>query len=203
MTKPRVVMCINGTRVSDIGQSWHPCCVLEAMLFEIILPSHDLLQFQQLFPTSFTSISSDNFRGDFLAMIYRASSDRALAESLRSSWAAEARSQFEFESFALPFTNVKNLNETLMNSFGNFFRSDHYNFWFDNIPAIFLTDSGKQFDKAICKDAIVLFCTSHSFLVPDGDGLCSLLNYKDFVQTYGAVAFIDDAVAFIDKNSDQ
>ncbi|XP_045168396.2 uncharacterized protein YfbL-like isoform X1 [Mercenaria mercenaria] len=97
--------------------------------------------FQHLFPTSFQSISSDHFKGDFLAMIYRANADKPLATSLSRSWSLENRPQFEFESFPLPFSDVSSLNHTVMNSFGNFFRSDHRNFWVDNIPAIFLTDS--------------------------------------------------------------
>lgn len=97
--------------------------------------------FQNLFPESVKSLRSDSFRGDFLAMIYRSSPDAALASSLRTAWTAESRPQFEFESFALPFEDVSTLNRTIRNSFGNFFRSDHYNFWVDNIPAIFLTDS--------------------------------------------------------------
>ena len=77
-----------------------------------------------------------------MAMIYRHGVDRTLAASLTKSWAAETRPKFEFESFPLPFADVSTLNATVMDSFGNFFRSDHRNFWLDNIPAIFLTDSG-------------------------------------------------------------
>lgn len=96
-----------------------------------------------MFPVSYANMLSDSFRGDFLAMIYRARPDATLASSLRGSWAAEKREEFQFESFALSFADVSGLNDTVKNSFGNFFRSDHYNFWVDNIPAIFLTDSGR------------------------------------------------------------
>jgi hypothetical protein len=80
-------------------------------------------------------------------MIYRKTVDDSLATSMTKSWSSEKRPQFEIESFPLPFANVSALNQTLMNSFGNFFRSDHRNFWRDNIPAIFLTDSGKLYNK--------------------------------------------------------
>ncbi|XP_060603516.1 uncharacterized protein YfbL-like isoform X2 [Ruditapes philippinarum] len=106
------------------------------------LPNGAEATFHQLFPKSFESMKSDNFQGDFLAMIYRKTVDDSLSTSMTKSWAAEKRTQFEIESFPLPFANVSALNQTLMNSFGNFFRSDHRNFWRDNIPAIFLTDSG-------------------------------------------------------------
>jgi hypothetical protein len=100
------------------------------------------LQFHQLFPKAFESMSSDNFQGDFLTLIYRKTADDSLASSMTKSWAAEKRPQFEIESFPLPFVDVSSLNQTLMSLFGNFLRSDHRNFWLDNIPAIFLTDSG-------------------------------------------------------------
>ncbi|XP_060599515.1 uncharacterized protein YfbL-like [Ruditapes philippinarum] len=94
------------------------------------------------FPKSYESIESDNFQGDFLAMIYRKTVDGSLATSMTMSWSSEKRPQFEIESFPLPFTNISSLNQTVKDSFENFFRSDHTNFWLDNIPAIFLTDSG-------------------------------------------------------------
>ncbi|XP_060597493.1 uncharacterized protein YfbL-like isoform X2 [Ruditapes philippinarum] len=105
------------------------------------LPPGAEAAFHQLFPKAFESMSSDNFQGDFLTLIYRRTADDSLATSMTKSWAAEKRPQFEIESFPLPFVDVSSLNQTLMSLFGNFLRSDHRNFWLDNIPAIFLTDS--------------------------------------------------------------
>ncbi|XP_060580482.1 uncharacterized protein LOC132737238 [Ruditapes philippinarum] len=109
---------------------------------KLLLPPGAEVTFHQLFPKSFESMSSDNFRGDFLTLIYRKTADDSLATSLLKSWSAAKRPQFEIESFPLPFVDVSSLNGTMMSLFENFLRSDHFNFWLVKIPAIFLTDSG-------------------------------------------------------------
>lgn len=96
--------------------------------------------FQELFPATIQDMRSDKFRGDFLAMTYRAVPDAALANTMRASWTAETRPRFEFESFALPFADIHVLNKTAQNSFGNFLKSEHYYFWMVNVSAILLTD---------------------------------------------------------------
>jgi len=50
--------------------------------------------------------------------------------------------------FGLPLNNSD--IEGMMPTLGNFLRSDHANFWLDNIPAIFLTDSGKEILQKKC-----------------------------------------------------
>ena len=45
----------------------------------------------------------------------------------------------EIEMFALPALTVESIPQLV-----NFLRSDHYNFWASNVPAIFLTDSGRH-----------------------------------------------------------
>lgn len=127
----------------------HGVIVLDTMMeyntssFSQEIPDEVRAMFQHLFPQTSQSIASDNFRGDFLAMIFRAVSDNNLAHSFQVSWITEKRDQFELESFPLPFQRIQDLNSTVIDSFGNFLRSDHRNFWASNlnIPAIFLTDS--------------------------------------------------------------
>lgn len=104
------------------------------------IPSEIRSTLQNTFPESFQSVSSDSFRGDFVAMIYRSVPDAELAQSISQSWKAEKREQFEIESFPL-IHDVRNLPSSVKDALRNFLRSDHYNFWVDNIPAVFLTDS--------------------------------------------------------------
>ena len=106
----------------------------------------DSLQFKQAFPVAYTSVESDNFRGDFLNLIYRQpTADSKLANTFKTSWQTAGRSQYELELFPLQFSNVSNLTQMEFNFYSNFLRSDHYNFWTKMFPAIQLTDSGMVF----------------------------------------------------------
>ncbi|XP_052102073.1 uncharacterized protein LOC127735795 isoform X3 [Mytilus californianus] len=107
-----------------------------------VIPLDALDQFQQFFPSAIESIASDNFRGDFITLIYRQpTDDRVLAETFNSSWAAAGRAEFEIESFPLPFADLQSVPQEQLALMYQFLRSDHYNFWGANLPAIFLTDS--------------------------------------------------------------
>ena len=116
--------------------------------FNIILSMDEiyhtiLFQFQQFFPSAVESILSDDARGDFISLIYRQpTDDRVLAETFDSSWAAAGRSEFEIESFGLPFADLSSVPQENLALMYQFLRSDHANFWEANLPAIFLTDSG-------------------------------------------------------------
>lgn len=74
----------------------------------------------------------------FLATIYRKETlDSPLAATFRDEWMKQQREQFQIETFGLP-------NDAWDNSaFGDFLRSDHSSFWRVDLPAIFLTDSGR------------------------------------------------------------
>ncbi|XP_063435862.1 uncharacterized protein LOC134716784 [Mytilus trossulus] len=107
-----------------------------------VFPLGAMDQFQQYFPSAVESILSDDARGDFISLIYRQpTDDRVLAETFGSSWAAAGRSEFEIESFPLPFGDLSSIPQENLALMYQFLRSDHYNFWGANLPAIFLTDS--------------------------------------------------------------
>ncbi|VDI22128.1 Hypothetical predicted protein [Mytilus galloprovincialis] len=107
-----------------------------------VFPLGALDQFQQFFPSAVESILSDDARGDFISLIYRQpTDDRVLAETFDSSWAAAGRSEFEIESFPLPFADLSSVPQENLALMYQFLRSDHANFWGANLPAIFLTDS--------------------------------------------------------------
>jgi hypothetical protein len=72
-------------------------------------------------------------------MIYRSIPDAELAQSLSQSWSAETREQFKIEPFPLQMSTMRGIDR---DSIGNFLKSDHYLYWTDNLPAVFLTDSG-------------------------------------------------------------
>lgn len=103
------------------------------------------IQFQQLFPSTISSILSDGSQGDFLLLIYRTpTNDSALADIFNTSWASANRKEFEIEPFGLPFDRFSSLSEAQQLLLFPFLRSDHANFWVADIPAIFLTDSGNM-----------------------------------------------------------
>ncbi|XP_076109962.1 uncharacterized protein YfbL-like [Mytilus galloprovincialis] len=98
--------------------------------------------FQALFTDAYNSIASDNFRGDFLNMIYRKSTnDSYLAEAFHLAWTESGRPEYQIESFPLPFVSVDGVDQSQLEVLSNFLRSDHANFWENGFPAIWLTDS--------------------------------------------------------------
>lgn len=92
-----------------------------------------------MFPEAIESVLADRLDGDFIATIYRGSdqADTNLATSFKREWSDQGSSDYEIEMFPLP----SNWNDQ---AFIPFLRSDHYNFWSNQIPAIFLTDTGKS-----------------------------------------------------------
>ncbi|XP_052796216.1 aminopeptidase S-like [Mya arenaria] len=100
---------------------------------QVIPPEAEQI-FQLYFPKTVKSIASDQFKGDFLATIFRQDLDGNLASTFNSEWLGEPQPQFEIEMFEIAIDADVNL-------FGHFLRSDHANFWKSPIPAIFITDS--------------------------------------------------------------
>lgn len=94
------------------------------------------------FPTVYRNVQSDNGRGDFLLNIYRQDADKSIGEAFTRAWNALSHPRFELEVFPLPISNLRQLTEPYLTLYQPFLRSDHKNLWLDNIPAIFLTDSG-------------------------------------------------------------
>lgn len=92
-----------------------------------------------IFPETFKSLASDDYEGDFIALIFRNLSDAELAQGFKGAWMQDDRKMFEIEEFPLP---IETKYDPLWPQFRQFFRSDHYNFWTDTIPAIFLSDTG-------------------------------------------------------------
>ena len=81
--------------------------------------------------------------GDFLLLTYRRTThDKDLAVSFLDAWRGAGRDQFELESFPLLEGNVTILDEN--DDLDEFMRSDHVALWRDNIPAIFISDSGTK-----------------------------------------------------------
>ena len=66
--------------------------------------------------------------------------DSILASSFVTAWNNAGSPQFEIESFPLPQADADALSQQA--ALGNFMRSDHVALWYDNIPAIFISDSG-------------------------------------------------------------
>ena len=102
-----------------------------------------IINLQMFFPDAYNSIHGDNFRGDFLVLIYRSPTpDADLASKFKSSWGSSGRPQFELESLPIPFSDVSAI-VSQSPELADLLRSDHLSFWNDNIPSIFISDSGK------------------------------------------------------------
>ncbi|XP_063439139.1 aminopeptidase YwaD-like isoform X1 [Mytilus trossulus] len=99
--------------------------------------------FETAFPEAYASISSDNFQGDFLNLIYRKpTNDSYLAKEFLKSWGDLGNAKYEIESLPLTFTKFSEISSSdEKNILLNFMRSDHGNFWEMDLPAIWLTDS--------------------------------------------------------------
>ncbi|XP_052796162.1 uncharacterized protein LOC128228726 [Mya arenaria] len=104
-----------------------------------MIPQEYVQNFQDYFPETYSSIKSNQFRGDFLATIFRQNRDGHLASTFNSEWLGESQPEFEIEKFGIPSRGV---NDDIWEAFGNFCRSDQLNFWKTIIPAILITDSG-------------------------------------------------------------
>ena len=97
--------------------------------------------FQTYFPEAYANIAKDDFAGDFLLLAYRKPThDRNLAVSFIEAWNQAGQDKYDLESFPLPVGNVTVLDED--KALDEFMRSDHVALWRDNIPAIYISDSG-------------------------------------------------------------
>ncbi|XP_052059971.1 uncharacterized protein LOC127700504 isoform X4 [Mytilus californianus] len=102
----------------------------------------NLPNMKSLFPETFSSVSKDNYKGDFLAMVYRnPTSDLVLANMFKAKWKEANREHFELESFPLPFEEYSKLPEKQQLNYRYFMNSDHASFWDYEVPAIYLTDT--------------------------------------------------------------
>lgn len=90
-----------------------------------------------MFPRTLANIQSDVYRGDFIAVIYRDTSDDELAERFRGVWTQDYRKQFEIEEFRLG-PSIPPSQE-----FITMYQKENAAFWLGRIPAILLTDTGK------------------------------------------------------------
>ena len=130
--------------LSKLQNSTSESVHIRPMSFAILVILPFLFQFQQIFATVYSNLQADQFQGDFINVIYRNNSvDSDLASSFDSSWLHSGHSEFEIENMGLPIQNASVMQQNPV--FRNFLRSDHTSFWLRDLPAIFLTDSGKQF----------------------------------------------------------
>ncbi|XP_071175932.1 uncharacterized protein YfbL-like isoform X1 [Mytilus edulis] len=112
-----------------------------------MIPPQILPAFQTAFPDAYASIASDNFRGDFLNLIYRKpTNDAYLAAEFLTSWKKLGKAKYEIESLPLNLIKFSEKSSDEQSVLINFMRSDHGNFWesdlnVQGLPAIWLTDS--------------------------------------------------------------
>ena len=99
--------------------------------------------FQTYFPEAEANIAKDDFAGDFLLLTYRKPThDMDLAVSFIEAWNQAGQDKYDLESFPLPVGNVTVLEQD--EALDEFMRSDHVALWRDNIPAIYISDSGNK-----------------------------------------------------------
>jgi len=91
------------------------------------------------FPNEYNNIKKDEFQGDFLVLITR-TFDSVMSTPFITSWKALDHSYIELEAVTIPVGNPPTAGQK--SSFGDFFRSDHAEFWSNKMPAIFITDTG-------------------------------------------------------------
>ena len=96
----------------------------------------------------YSNLQADQFRGDFIALVYRnGSTDIDLAHAFNAAWPTAGHQKFEIESFPLPDKRVARIwvNREFRKYpiITNFLRSDHTRFWVEDFPAIFLMDTRK------------------------------------------------------------
>ncbi|VDI75551.1 Hypothetical predicted protein [Mytilus galloprovincialis] len=122
----------------------HGVFILDSVMnYNVSIKSQTSLpNMKSLFPETFSSISKDNYKGDFLAMVYRnPTSDLVLANMFKAKWKEANREQFELETFPLPFEEYSELPEKQQLNYRYFMKSDHASFWDYEVPAIYLTDT--------------------------------------------------------------
>ena len=101
------------------------------------------LQFVKYFPEASANMARDDHEGDFLLLTYREPSrDKDLATTFKAAWNGVGSPEYELESFPLPIDDYSEIEK--IPAFGPFRRSDHRAFWNDNIPAIFISDTGER-----------------------------------------------------------
>ncbi|XP_031548651.1 dorsal-ventral patterning tolloid-like protein 1 [Actinia tenebrosa] len=96
---------------------------------------------QTFLPQQYQWISSNNFAGDWLAVIGRKNDDSVLSKKFVSNFKQGA---FKALPIPLPFSGrPKDVDPTQRRALSDFLRSDHARFWDSNNswPAVFLTDT--------------------------------------------------------------
>ena len=119
------------------------CHDITEILLKVALTTITLTLYIQ-FPDTYASISSDNCKGDFLAVFYRNPTlDKQLTDVFKTKWKESDETTFELELFGLPYEEFSKLSNNQQKKFFDYMRSDHAVFWEHDIPAILLTDTGK------------------------------------------------------------
>ena len=100
-------------------------------------------------PDVYDEVANENYRGDFLSMIYRSEVDHRMAEKFNKHWSKSIHDpKFRIKKFPLvlkaDLPELEDLADHL-----NFLRSDHARFWYMNdtevphtLNAVLITDTG-------------------------------------------------------------
>lgn len=97
----------------------------------------------QEFPATVHQLDTDNRRGNFIAAAGR-QADKTLMEIFKVGWNMVADQNFKIATFSLPTLSKLTFNN-IFDKYDDFARSDHIRFWLSDIPAVFITDTGKNF----------------------------------------------------------
>lgn len=102
-------------------------------------------KFGQIFNSTIENIKFGGYKGDFIALVYREPSrDKDLAGTFSDQWQLataknQVRMRYKVQPLPLPLFNITFLMPA---TYSDFLQSDHFYLWKDQIPAIYLTDTG-------------------------------------------------------------
>ncbi|KAJ7381125.1 hypothetical protein OS493_004723 [Desmophyllum pertusum] len=124
--------------------------------------------FQNYFRQAYQQISTNKFRGDFLAVIGRSYDDAKLISGISNAF--KKMKNFKVIEIGLPASlrgRPSNWNPSISQYMGDFFRSDHYRFWNadPSLPAVFLTDSANF--RGFMKQCYHRECDDISHVTPE------------------------------------
>ncbi|KAK3751787.1 hypothetical protein QZH41_013256, partial [Actinostola sp. cb2023] len=153
---------LNGTGVTLQG-----AFVLDTIMNYNTTPNSQSLPavVQAVLPTQYAVIQSNQFRGDFLAVIGRKDDDKALATQLVSNF---DQGRFKAMSIPLPFNGkTTSLPPQVQNNIADFVRSDHAQFWnsANSWPAVFITDTADF--RGFMKTCYHEMCDDMDHVTPD------------------------------------
>ncbi|KAK3727500.1 hypothetical protein QZH41_018366, partial [Actinostola sp. cb2023] len=153
---------LNGT-----GGTLQGAFILETIMNYNTIPNSQNLPdlVKKYLPTEYGKIQSNQFRGDFLAVIGRKDDDKALATWLVSNF---DQGRFQAMSIPLPFNGkTTSLPSEMQDAMVDFVRSDHAQFWnsANSWPAVFITDTADF--RGYMKTCYHEMCDDMDHVTPD------------------------------------